>query len=152
MILGKFLNAVAVHYNRYHSDPSKAMEFLETALAVAKLNGEANEECTALASIAQIKLDTGAYQTAQIYAHKAQKFAELSGNLYQGVRALFVRAVCSMYFGNYLVSSNSRGLKRFWVFVACLEVILIMRSQPSRQRFISGNLNMLKPEASTQKL
>ncbi|KAJ7875680.1 hypothetical protein B0H13DRAFT_2549611 [Mycena leptocephala] len=97
----KFLNAVAVHYNRYHSDPSQAMEFLEKALAVAKFNGEANEECTALASIAQIKLDTGAYLPAQIYAHKAQKLAELSGNLYQGARALFVRAVCSMYFGNY---------------------------------------------------
>jgi tetratricopeptide (TPR) repeat protein len=101
MILGKFLNAVAVHYNRYHSDPSRAMEFLEKALAVAKFNGEANEECTALASIAQIKLDTGAYLPAQIYAHKAQKLAELSGNLYQGARALFVRAVCPMYFGNY---------------------------------------------------
>jgi tetratricopeptide (TPR) repeat protein len=65
------------------------------------LYGEANEECTALASIAQIKLDTGAYLTAQIYARKGQKLAELSGNLYQRARALFVIATCSMYFGNY---------------------------------------------------
>ncbi|KAJ7865799.1 hypothetical protein B0H13DRAFT_1898418 [Mycena leptocephala] len=97
----KFLNAVAVHYNRYHSDPSQAMESLEKALAVAKSYGEANEECTALANIAQIKLETGAYLTARIYAHEGQKLAELSGNLYQRARALFIIAMCSMYFGNY---------------------------------------------------
>ncbi|KAJ7875675.1 hypothetical protein B0H13DRAFT_2279694 [Mycena leptocephala] len=44
----KFLNAVAVHYNRYHSDPSQAMEFSKRHLR-GKVNEEANEECTALA-------------------------------------------------------------------------------------------------------
>jgi tetratricopeptide (TPR) repeat protein len=104
MILAKFLRTVATHCSDYESDHSRAMALLEKALRLAKLHGDANEECIALADSAIILIGIGDFMTAQIYAHKGQHLANLSGNLFESAKASGTLGICSTYFGNFPAS------------------------------------------------
>jgi tetratricopeptide (TPR) repeat protein len=90
-----------MYFHRHHSDPSQAMQFLEKSLALSDLCRDTNRECNTLVSSAQIRWITGDYLTAQIYACKAQRLANLSGNLYEGAMALQIEATCSTCLGSF---------------------------------------------------
>jgi tetratricopeptide (TPR) repeat protein len=105
MILAKFLRTVATHCTDYEFDHFRAMTLLEKALGLAKSHGDMKEECIVLATIAQIKLSAGDYLTGQSYAHKGHQLANLSGDFYQGARALWIGGICSRYSGNFPAST-----------------------------------------------
>ncbi|KAJ7139156.1 hypothetical protein C8R44DRAFT_847294 [Mycena epipterygia] len=80
---------------------TKAIQFLDKALVLAKSSGNTQQQANALIPLALILWNTGDYPAAQIHAHQAQRLAQLSPDLYTESHALWVEAICVRELGDY---------------------------------------------------
>ncbi|KAJ7439091.1 hypothetical protein FB451DRAFT_1447390 [Mycena latifolia] len=100
----KFYIAVGMYYSDRENNISQAIQYLTKALSLAKSTSDIDQQSGILGLMAAIKCRMGEYVSAQTHAREAQKFAELSVNLYQEARALHIDALASMALGDYKAS------------------------------------------------
>ncbi|KAJ6495479.1 hypothetical protein C8R45DRAFT_1072846 [Mycena sanguinolenta] len=79
----------------------RALQFTCKAQELAESSGDSEQQCNVLMHMAQYKVRTGDYCTAQIFATEAQQIAEVAMNLYQSAIAFDIQAVCASFLGNF---------------------------------------------------
>ncbi|KAJ7146629.1 hypothetical protein C8R44DRAFT_724378 [Mycena epipterygia] len=80
---------------------SRAKQFLDKALSLAKTCGKQRQQALILIRLAMILYGIGDYSAAQIQAHRAQRLAQLSGYLDHESHALWIEAMCARNLGDY---------------------------------------------------
>ncbi|KAJ7115048.1 hypothetical protein C8R44DRAFT_928988 [Mycena epipterygia] len=80
---------------------SRANQFLNKALVLAKSCGNKKQQASVLISLAFMLWNTGDYHEAQIHARGAQRLAQLSADLYHESHALQIEAMCAQVLGDY---------------------------------------------------
>ncbi|KAJ7895132.1 P-loop containing nucleoside triphosphate hydrolase protein, partial [Mycena olivaceomarginata] len=98
----KFYQAAGIHFQFRRSDIHQAMQFCNKALDLSRSCQDTNEQCNILLRIAQLKYGIGDYCTAQVHIAEALQLLKSAPNLFQEAHALFIRALCSTYLGNFL--------------------------------------------------
>jgi tetratricopeptide (TPR) repeat protein len=86
---------------RRNNDVPRALNFLKTALSLAKLKGSAKKQSQTLCDLAQAHFSLGDYHAAQVDAYESQRLAKLCGNLYHEARAMHLEVNCWAVLGNY---------------------------------------------------
>ncbi|KAJ7452600.1 hypothetical protein FB451DRAFT_1100740 [Mycena latifolia] len=97
----KFYGAVADYHRYSKNDQSKAMQFYEKALALARSCGNTHQEAEILNTIAVNMWTSGDYSASLATACDAQKLAQVSADLNEETRALRTRAMCYIDVGDY---------------------------------------------------
>ncbi|KAJ7123522.1 hypothetical protein C8R44DRAFT_917625 [Mycena epipterygia] len=80
---------------------SKAKQFLDKALVLAKSCGNLKQQARVLIGIAVLLWNTGDYPAAQIHGHRAERLAQLCGDLHDESCALWIEAICARDLGDY---------------------------------------------------
>ncbi|KAF8140873.1 hypothetical protein K438DRAFT_1785334 [Mycena galopus ATCC 62051] len=101
-----FYRTVGVYFLRHKRDFQGATEFLQHALKLSEQCGDINGQCSVLVEISPLQHAMGLYAAAQDHARMAQKLARLSGNVYEGAKANWVGARCSLALGKYQESAE----------------------------------------------
>ncbi|KAJ7861630.1 hypothetical protein B0H13DRAFT_2204360 [Mycena leptocephala] len=96
-----FYLTIAGVYMRRNNDVPRALNFLKTALSLAKLTGSAKKQSQSLCDLAQAHFSLGDYHAAQVDAYESQRLAKLCGNLYHEARAMHLEVNCWAVLGNY---------------------------------------------------
>ncbi|KAJ6481615.1 hypothetical protein DFH09DRAFT_1292368 [Mycena vulgaris] len=88
-----FYIMVADHYRRQEEYP-RAMQFSQTALALAISTGNTEDHSHALGEVAIIESTIGNYSAGQVHAKESQRLAKLTGNLLREASALDIECIC----------------------------------------------------------
>ncbi|KAJ7123516.1 hypothetical protein C8R44DRAFT_735166 [Mycena epipterygia] len=80
---------------------SKAKQFLDKALILAKSCGNQKQQAIVLLGIAGFFWTAGDYPEAQIHGHHAERLAQLCGDLHDESNALWIEAMCAQDLGDY---------------------------------------------------
>jgi tetratricopeptide (TPR) repeat protein len=99
-VLGSFYNAAA-EYHRVSQNYAAAMQFCQSALALAVSTGSPKRQSQALQVSAWVKIDSGDFSGSKDDASESQRAAKITGNLYVEAGGLRIEAICWQYFGNY---------------------------------------------------
>ncbi|KAJ7736149.1 hypothetical protein B0H16DRAFT_1764430 [Mycena metata] len=86
---------------RSEFNSSRGLQFLERALVLGERAGDIEGQCDCLISIATVKLRWGYWTTSLKLSKRAERLANLTGNLCQASRALDVTAACLNFLGDY---------------------------------------------------
>ncbi|KAJ7123536.1 hypothetical protein C8R44DRAFT_735182 [Mycena epipterygia] len=92
--LGEYLSFI-------QGEISKANQFLDKALVLAKSCGNERQQAIVLNGTAMTLLFAGDYPAAQIHAQHTQRLAQLSGDLYTESYALWIGGMCIHQLGDY---------------------------------------------------
>ncbi|KAJ7087138.1 hypothetical protein C8R44DRAFT_752313 [Mycena epipterygia] len=110
------LIAQAIHHFANFNDPllelgeylsfiqgqiSKAKQFLDKALVLAKSCGNQKQQAAVLSATGMILLHAGDYPAAQVHAQHTQRLAQPSGDLSTESSALWIEAICTRELGDY---------------------------------------------------
>ncbi|KAJ7094852.1 hypothetical protein C8R44DRAFT_951508 [Mycena epipterygia] len=88
----------SLHYQR---NISRATQFLNKALVLAKSCGNKRQHGIVLSGLAIILWNIGDYPAAQIHARQAQSLAQLSTDLYNESHALRIESMCAQALGDF---------------------------------------------------
>ncbi|KAJ7092228.1 hypothetical protein C8R44DRAFT_750341 [Mycena epipterygia] len=100
----RFYRGVGWYYFLQKNDHSIAMQFLDKALLLSRSSGENKDQAKTLKRIALIQWEIGEYQAAQMYAHDAQRLAQLAAEFTIEADALRIEAICHRDCGHYTTS------------------------------------------------
>ncbi|KAJ7146632.1 hypothetical protein C8R44DRAFT_973349, partial [Mycena epipterygia] len=101
LLESKFYHTVGDYLFSMQGEISKANQFFDKALVLAKSCGNQKQEANILSGISMSLWSTGDYPAAQIHAHRAQRLSQLSGNLYAESCALWIEGLCAQSLGDY---------------------------------------------------
>jgi tetratricopeptide (TPR) repeat protein len=105
-MLARFYLAVGLYLIGSRFDLPQAIQFFQRALKLAKMCPSSSHRCDVLIHIARLQFKTGQYCTAQVHASEAQRLSQISGNLYDEARALWIEAECLSALGNFKKSAD----------------------------------------------
>ncbi|KAF8185372.1 hypothetical protein K438DRAFT_2020105 [Mycena galopus ATCC 62051] len=95
----RFYIAVGNYWMYQANNIPTATKCFETAVSLSASNTE--QHANSLINLSRIKWTTGEYRASQIHAREAQRLCQLSGNLYEGARALHNEVLASLSLGDY---------------------------------------------------
>jgi len=95
----RFYIAVGNYWMYQGNSVPTATKCFETAVSLSRSHTE--QHAKALINLSRIKWTTGDYRAAQIHAKEAQRLCQLSGNFYEGARALHNEVLASLSLGDY---------------------------------------------------
>ncbi|KAJ7094826.1 hypothetical protein C8R44DRAFT_951456 [Mycena epipterygia] len=100
LLESKFYSTVG-EYSFFNGNISRANQFLDKALVLAKSCGNKKQQATVLNELAMVSWNIGEYPAAQIHARGAQRLAQLSADLHRESYALQIEAMCVQELGDY---------------------------------------------------
>ncbi|KAJ7094864.1 hypothetical protein C8R44DRAFT_749438 [Mycena epipterygia] len=83
-------------YSFFKGNISRANQFLDKALVLAKSCGNKKQQASVLNCLAFTSWNIGDYHAAQIHARGTQRLAQLSADLYEECQALQIEAIASV--------------------------------------------------------
>ncbi|KAJ7094821.1 hypothetical protein C8R44DRAFT_749401 [Mycena epipterygia] len=101
LLESKFYHNVGYYSFFNQGTISKANQFLDKALVLAKSCGNKKQQAILLNSLAFILWSIGDYPAARIHAHEAQQLAQLSADLYNESYGLRIEGLCTQELGDY---------------------------------------------------
>ncbi|KAJ7113884.1 hypothetical protein C8R44DRAFT_740769 [Mycena epipterygia] len=104
LLESKFYHAVGQYYLFNQGNISKANQFFDKALVLAKSCGNKKQQATVLSGLAMILWNIGDHPAAQIHARRAQRLAQLSADLSNESCALSIEGMCTQDLGDYRYS------------------------------------------------
>ncbi|KAJ7094816.1 hypothetical protein C8R44DRAFT_749397 [Mycena epipterygia] len=100
-ITAEFYHIVGFYSYFRQGNISRANQFLDQALALSNSSGNKKQQGSVSNSFAIILWNIGDYPAAQVHAHRAQRLAQLSADLYLESHALRIEAICAQALGDY---------------------------------------------------
>ncbi|KAJ7082790.1 hypothetical protein C8R44DRAFT_904772 [Mycena epipterygia] len=104
LLESKFYRAVGEYCFFNQEQISRATQFLDKALILAKSSGDTKQQTTVLGALALIVWSIGDYPKAQTHAQGAQRLAQSSADLRNESYALWIEAMCVQDLGDYKTS------------------------------------------------
>ncbi|KAJ7802595.1 hypothetical protein B0H14DRAFT_3154939 [Mycena olivaceomarginata] len=101
VVESKFYMAAGIYFQVSKFYAPQAMQFYQRALKLAKMCPGNSLKCDVLLNIAWLEWGTGDYCNAQAHASEAQRLSQLSANLYDEAKVLWVEAMCLRSLGNF---------------------------------------------------
>ncbi|KAJ7082782.1 hypothetical protein C8R44DRAFT_904766 [Mycena epipterygia] len=101
LVTAAFYHAVGEYSIYKQGNISKATQFLDKALILAKSCGNKKQQAIVLGGLALMLWNTGDYPAAKVHARRAQRLSQLSGDLYIESYALLIEALCVQDLGDY---------------------------------------------------
>jgi tetratricopeptide (TPR) repeat protein len=92
---------MASYYQGIKPDPVEGANMCKKSISLAISIGNNRMHGSALNNLAWVHIQLGEYSQAQIYAHKAQRLASVSGNLFTEALACYTESMCWTALGHY---------------------------------------------------
>ncbi|KAJ7128554.1 hypothetical protein C8R44DRAFT_732888 [Mycena epipterygia] len=97
----RFYQIVGEYSFYFQRNISRANQFFEKALVLAKSCANKKQQALVLNGLASMTYNIGDYSAAQMHAHEAQRLAQLCADLYTESRALWIEGICARELGDY---------------------------------------------------
>ncbi|KAJ7094804.1 hypothetical protein C8R44DRAFT_951432 [Mycena epipterygia] len=101
LLLDSKFYATVGEYSFFSGNTSRANQFLDKALVLAKSSGNKKQQASVLGKLAMVSWNIGEYPAAQIHARGAQRLAQLSADLHRESYALQIEVMCAQDLGDY---------------------------------------------------